>query len=69
MMKGGFKRSEVVFCLSQKSLAMGVPMIQILTSGSGKELAYWMIPILVFHLIQLVFGIPLIAWYEKNRNS
>ena len=68
MMKRGFNVPRWFFCLSQKSLAMGVPMIQILSGGSGMELAYWMMPILVFHLIQLVFGIPLIAGM-KNRNS
>ena len=53
------------FCLSQKSLAMGLPMLQILSDGSNASFSYWLIPLVLYHFIQLLFGIPLIGLMRK----
>ena len=59
------KRVAMLFCLSQKSLAMGLPMLQILSDGSNASFSYWLIPLVLYHFIQLLFGIPLIGLMRK----
>ena len=59
------RRVAILFCLSQKSLAMGLPMLQILSDGQNASFSYWLIPLVLFHFIQLLFGIPLIGFLRK----
>ena len=59
------RRVAILFCLSQKSLAMGLPMLQILSEGHNASFSYWLIPLVLFHFIQLLFGIPLIGFLRK----
>lgn len=59
------RRVAILFCLSQKSLAMGLPMLQILSDGSNASFSYWLIPLVLFHFIQLLLGIPLIGFLRK----
>ena len=59
------KRVAILFCLSQKSLAMGLPMLQILSDGPNASFSYWLIPLVLFHFIQLLFGIPIIGFLRK----
>ena len=59
------RRVAILFCLSQKSLAMGLPMLQILSNGQNASFSYWLIPLVLFHFIQLLFGIPLIGFLRK----
>ena len=59
------RRVAILFCLSQKSLAMGLPMLQILSDGSNASFSYWLIPLVLFHFIQLLLGIPLIGFHRK----
>jgi len=59
------RRVAILFCLSQKSLAMGLPMLQILSEGHNASFSYWLIPLVLFHFVQLLFGIPLIGFLRK----
>ena len=59
------RRVAMLFCLSQKSLAMGLPMLQILSEGSNGTFCYYLFPLVLYHFIQLLFGIPLINFIRK----
>ena len=59
------RRVAILFCFSQKSLAMGLPMLQILSVGHNAFFSYCLIPLVLFHFIQLLFGIPLIGFLRK----
>jgi sodium/bile acid cotransporter 7 len=59
----GFDRSDqiaVIFCGSQKSLASGVPMARVLFAGP--EVGFAVLPVMIFHQLQLMAG----AWLARR---
>ncbi|WP_151981036.1 bile acid:sodium symporter family protein [Acinetobacter guerrae] len=67
----GFNRADqitIFFCGSKKTLASGVPMAQILFSG--QPLGMIVLPIMIFHQIQLmVCGVIANYWSKKNEQT
>ncbi|MBJ9986879.1 bile acid:sodium symporter [Acinetobacter sp. S40] len=65
----GFNRADqitIFFCGSKKTLASGVPMAQILFSG--QPLGMIVLPIMIFHQIQLmVCGVIANYWSKKHE--
>ena len=63
----GFSREDeiaIVFCGSKKTLASGVPMAQILFAGQAVGLL--VLPLMVFHQLQLMVCAPLARRYAER---
>ncbi|WP_043312158.1 bile acid:sodium symporter family protein [Pseudomonas sp. ML96] len=60
-------RITILFCGSKKSLATGVPMAQVLFAGSSIGLL--ILPLMLFHQIQLMFCAVLAQRYAKRPES
>ena len=60
--RGG--RMATFFCLSQKSLAMGIPLVHLLVGIDEPLLYVWLFPIIIFHFIQLLAGAFLIRIFR-----
>ncbi|GLR62744.1 bile acid:sodium symporter family protein [Marinospirillum insulare] len=63
----GFNKADeitIVFCASKKSMATGVPMAQVLFSGA--LLGPMLLPLMIFHQIQLMACAQLAAHYAKR---
>ncbi len=65
----GDRRVASFFCCSQKSLAMGLPVIYLLGASDEDFLVRCIIPLLLFHLIQLLMAAPLIPWLRKFASA
>lgn len=66
----GFNREDeitIVFCASKKSLATGVPMAQVLFSSA--MLGPVLLPIMIFHQIQLMACSMLASQYAKQSSA
>lgn len=66
----GFNKEDeitIVFCASKKSMATGVPMAQVLFAGS--LLGPMLLPLMIFHQIQLMACAQLALNYSKRANS
>jgi len=66
----GFSREDeiaIVFCGSKKTLASGVPMAQILFAGQAVGLL--VLPLMVFHQLQLMVCAPLARRYARQRQG
>jgi sodium/bile acid cotransporter 7 len=62
-------RIAAVFCGSKKTLASGVPMAQLIF-GAHPGLSFILLPILIYHPLQLVIGGVLAArWGRRPRNE
>lgn len=61
---GPSDRPAVVFCASQKTLAAGVPMATLIF-GAGPALGLILLPIMLYHPLQLLVGGALIGRYQK----
>ena len=65
--RAGFNKEDeitIVFCASKKSMATGVPMAQVLFSGA--LLGPMLLPLMIFHQIQLMACAQLAAHYAKR---
>jgi sodium/bile acid cotransporter 7 len=60
-------RITIVFCGSKKSLATGVPMAQVLFAGS--TIGVLILPLMLFHQIQLMVCAVLAQRYAKRQES
>ena len=60
-------RITIVFCGSKKSLATGVPMAQVLFAGS--TIGVLILPLMLFHQIQLMVCAVLAQRYAKRPES
>lgn len=58
----------VVFCSSQKTLAAGVPMATLIF-GAGPSLGLILLPIMLYHPLQLLVGGLLIDRYQKANQA
>lgn len=60
-------RIAAVFCGSQKTIAAGVPMASVIFGGeAGGEVALLLIPLLIYHPLQLVLGAFLIERFRSE---
>jgi sodium/bile acid cotransporter 7 len=67
----GFSRPDritALFCGSKKSLAAGVPMARLMF-GSHPALAIILLPIIVYHSLQLVVGGFLAARFARSQDN
>jgi sodium/bile acid cotransporter 7 len=60
-------RITILFCGSKKSLATGVPMAQVLFAGS--TIGVLILPLMLFHQIQLMVCAVLAQRYAKRPES
>ncbi|RXZ38826.1 bile acid:sodium symporter [Oxalobacteraceae bacterium CAVE-383] len=66
----GFSKEDeitMVFCGSKKSLATGVPMAKVLLTSSTVSMV--LLPLMLFHQIQLLTCAVLASRYAKRQNS
>ncbi len=66
----GFSRADevtIVFCGSKKSLASGLPMATVLVAGQTSGLV--VLPLMLFHQIQLMFCAALAKRYERAAKT
>lgn len=61
----GGLRSAIVFCASKKSLATGIPMAQLMFGGNP-ALAIILLPIMIYHPLQLFVCGPLASHWAKQ---
>ena len=57
--------SAVVFCASHKTLAAGVPMAKLIFAGHP-GLGLVLLPIMLYHPLQLIVGGALIGWFRRR---
>jgi sodium/bile acid cotransporter 7 len=65
----GFARADritLVFCGSKKSLASGVPMAKILFAGQAGGLGALLLPLMIFHQLQLMVCAVLARRYASR---
>ncbi|HWK47803.1 MAG TPA: bile acid:sodium symporter family protein [Stellaceae bacterium] len=66
----GFSREDeiaIVFCGSKKSLASGLPMASVLFAGQSVGLI--VLPLMLFHQIQLMACAVLARWYAQRTDA
>lgn len=66
----GFSREDeitIFFCGSKKSLATGVPMANVLMSGASVSMV--LLPLMIFHQIQLLVCAVIAGRYAKSANA
>jgi sodium/bile acid cotransporter 7 len=66
----GFARADritLVFCGSKKSLASGVPMAKILFAGQAGGLGALLLPLMIFHQLQLMVCAVLARRYASRK--
>ncbi len=61
-------RSAIVFCGTKKSLATGVPMVHLIFAGNP-GLGLILLPIMVYHPLQLLICTPLASRWAKDAES
>lgn len=61
-------RIAAVFCGSKKTLASGVPMAQLIF-GSGPSLSLILLPIMIYHPLQLVICSVLAGRWAKRSDT
>ena len=57
----------VVFCSTQKTLGMGLPLADAFFEGGGVPLAVVYLPLMVYHLFQLALGGVLVNQWTKRK--
>ena len=60
------RRVSAFFCVTQKSLATGLPMIQILGGAECQDFVFWVFPLILFHFIQLLLGFPILHLLKRE---
>lgn len=74
---GEFKTSEqkaILFTTSQKTLALGIPLITILTASltldeNAAPIGLYVLPLLIYNNIQTVAAIPLAYWLKGKKGK
>lgn len=59
-------RAAVVFCGTKKSLATGVPMASLIFAGHASGLGLILLPIMIYHPLQLLICTPLASRWAKD---
>jgi len=62
-------RSAVVFCGTKKSLATGVPMAHLIFAAHPAGLGLILLPIMVYHPLQLLICTPLASRWAKETEA
>ncbi|MFT4077134.1 MAG: bile acid:sodium symporter family protein [Asticcacaulis sp.] len=62
-------RSAVVFCGTKKSLATGVPMASLIFVGHASGLGLILLPIMIYHPLQLLICTPLASRWAKEQQE
>ncbi|CAL4867805.1 hypothetical protein MMA231_02072 [Asticcacaulis sp. MM231] len=62
-------RAAVVFCGTKKSLATGVPMASLLFAGHPSGLGLILLPIMLYHPLQLLICTPLANYWAKETQT
>jgi solute carrier family 10 (sodium/bile acid cotransporter), member 7 len=62
-------RSAVVFCGTKKSLATGVPMAHLIFAGHTAGLGLILLPIMIYHPLQLLICTPLANRWAKESED
>lgn len=60
-------RITLVFCGSQKTLATGLPMAGILFIDSGLKMGFILLPLMLYHPLQIIFGGFLAQYFKKIK--
>ncbi len=66
----GFERNRrlpAFFCSSQKSLAVGLPMGQLLFGLEHPRLFFLLFPLIVYHMLQLLIGAILLGHWQGSK--
>ncbi len=67
----GFERNRrlpAFFCASQKSLAVGLPMGQLLFGLEHPKLFFLLLPLILYHMLQLLVGAILLGRWQDNES-
>lgn len=70
--KLGFKRADTVaieFCGSKKSLATGLPMASVIFASGGTSLGLLILPLMIYHQVQLMMCSWLAARYAQHATT
>lgn len=62
-------RAAVVFCGTKKSLATGVPMAALIFSSHPSSLGLILLPIMIYHPLQLLICTPLASRWAKQAEN
>jgi len=62
-------RTAVVFCGTKKSLAAGVPMASLIFTGHASGLGLILLPIMIYHSLQLLICTPLANRWAKEAQT
>jgi sodium/bile acid cotransporter 7 len=60
--------SAVMFCASQKTLSAGVPIAKIVFA-SNPAVGLILLPVMLYHPVQLLVGGFMVEWYKKRSNT
>lgn len=70
--KLGFKRADAVaieFCGSKKSLATGLPMASVIFASGGTSLGLLILPLMIYHQVQLMMCSWLASRYARRATT
>lgn len=70
--KMGFNRADTIaieFCGSKKSLATGLPMASVILASCGASLGLLILPLMIYHQVQLMMCSWLAARYAQRPNT
>ena len=70
--KMGFNRADTIaieFCGSKKSLATGLPMASVIFASGGAALGLLILPLMIYHQVQLMMCSWLAARYAQRPNT
>ncbi|MCQ9336162.1 bile acid:sodium symporter [Corynebacterium phoceense] len=68
----GFDRADtraIEFCGTKKSLATGLPMASVIFGAGGAQLALLVLPLMIFHQVQLMICSWLAARYARQEET
>ena len=70
--KMGFNRADTIaieFCGSKKSLATGLPMASVIFASGGASLGLLILPLMIYHQVQLMMCSWLAARYAQRPST
>jgi sodium/bile acid cotransporter 7 len=62
------RRLPAFFCASQKSLAVGLPMGQLLFGLEHPRLFFLLLPLILYHMLQLLVGAILLGHWQDSES-
>jgi len=61
-----YDRIAITFCATQKTVGFGIPMIETLYDGKHELIGLFIVPLLVFEIVQLIIDSMLINYFGKK---